>query len=96
MAAKVARLLGNVALLLLGFLFFWIATLWVLGFVLGLCYFFAALIEVLAHLVRRACEYLLIKHSEYFLLLVTLLALFFFPAFCRDYLLQEWLRGRKS
>jgi len=83
MAAKVMRLLGNVALLLSGFLFFWVATLCVLGVVLGLFYFLVALIEVLAQFVRRACEYLL-NHPSYFFLLVTILALFFFPAFWRD------------
>ena len=95
MVVKAMRLIGKVILFLFGFLVFWVFTLQVLGFIFGLCYFFVAFIEVLAHLVRRACEYL-IKHSEYFLLLVTLLALFFFPAFCRDYLLQGWIRGRKS
>jgi len=95
MVVKAMQLIGKVILFLFGFLVFWVFTLQVLGFIFGLCYFFVATVEALAHLVRRACEYL-IKHSEYFLLLVTLLALFFFPAFCRDYLLQEWLRGRKS
>jgi H+/Cl- antiporter ClcA len=95
MVAKAMRLIGKVILFLCGFLVFWVFTLQVFGVLFGLCYFFVAFIEVLAQLVRRACEYL-IKHSEYFLLLVTLLALFFFPAFWRDYFLQGWLRGRKS
>jgi H+/Cl- antiporter ClcA len=95
MVAKVLRFLGNAVLFLAGFLVFWVFTLYVLGLIFGLCYFFAALIEVLAQLVRRACEYFL-NHLSYFLLLVTILALFFFPAFIRSFFSQEWLRGRKS